>query len=724
MKPRPEQDENERHYEIHASADQTTSHQRVLKHGETFALLSPCGDIIQSGTHDEGIYFKGTRYLSRQLLELHNKRPILLNSNIDDRQGVLAIDLTNPELPETPLGLVPQGVIHISRSKFLWNDTCHELLRVTNYHLQPVEFVLRMRFDADYADIFEVRGSRRERRGCRLAQLTSSNSMTLAYEGIDGVVRSTAIHLAPTPVIVGQQWIEYRFRLEPHQDQSITMRIACSDVDERAEPVTYRRASELLAASFNEFRHRACLIESPFAPFNDWLARSYTDLHMLLTETPEGLFPYAGVPWYSTPFGRDGLITAMMCLGIDPEIGRGVLRFLARLQAVEVNPEKDAAPGKILHEMRHGEMVNLGELPFGLYYGSVDSTPLFIMLAAMYWRRTGDLEITRSIWPHVERALEWIDRYGDMDGDGLIEYQTGSERGLAQQGWKDSHDSVFHADGSPAPMPIALCEVQAYVYAARRGAADMALALGLAERAAGLESQAEQLRILFEESFWDEKLGTYVIALDGAKNPCRVRTSNAGHCLLGGIVNPSRARRVAESLTGSGMFSGWGIRTVHEQERAYNPMSYHNGSVWPHDNALIAAGMARYGLTDHVERVLAGLFDTSQFMEFDRLPELFCGFDRRPGQAPTLYPVACSPQAWATAAPFLLLESCLNMRIDAPAGEVLFDHPMLPPFLTELTISNLAVGDSRLDLRLIRYPLDVGINIERRSGNARVRIIK
>jgi glycogen debranching enzyme len=369
-------------------------------------------------------------------------------------------------------------------------------------------------------------------------------------------------------------------------------------------------------------------------------------------------------------------------------------------------------------------MARLGEVPFGMYYGSVDATPLFVMLAGAYHDRTGDRAFLERLWPNVERALAWIDRYGDCDGDGFVEYARRSATGLIQQGWKDSQDSISHADGSLAEAPIALCEVQAYVFDARLRAAAMADALGLDGRAGALRQQAEALRAAFEAQFWCEGESTYAIALDGQKRPCRVRSTNAGHCLFGGIAAPDRARRVAEVLTGPEMFSGWGVRTLASSESRYNPMSYHNGSVWPHDNGILAAGFSRYRFDDLISAPLSGLFDASGTMDGHRLPELFCGFHRRPGEGPTLYPVACSPQAWASGVVFQLIQACLRLSVDTPGRRVSIDRPILPPFLTYLRFLNLQLPFGQLDLLFEQQPLDVGVTVLRKDGDFDVSVIK
>jgi glycogen debranching enzyme len=711
-------------YYILAATPAADEQRRVLKQGDTFAVFDRFGDIRPTGLGEEGLFHGGTRHLSCLLLALGRERPMFLSSTVRESNDALAVDLTNPDVVVNGRVTVPRGTLHLARTRFLWGGACYERLRARNYHPAPIRTTLALHFGADFADIFEVRGARRPARGRRLATAVAGGAVTLAYQGLDDVTRRTRLTFSPAPAALTASDARFDLELPPQGEVVIELTVACAAGGDAPEPLPFAAAQSAAAADLQAARDRFGALRATNERFNDWVTRAASDLHMMVTATPYGPYPYAGVPWFSTPFGRDGLITALECLWLNPGLAKGVLAYLAATQATEVNPAQDAQPGKILHETRGGEMAVLGEIPFGRYYGSVDATPLFALLAGAYYDRTGDRLFVKSIWPNVEAALRWCDQFGDPDGDGFVEYARSTPQGLANQGWKDSHDAVFHADATLAEGPIALCEVQGYVYAAKRAAAELARALGQPARADDLERQADALRKHFERAFWCEEIGTYALALDGAKRPCRVRTSNAGHCLATGIADPEHARRVAETLMHPDSFSGWGVRTVAASEVNYNPMSYHNGSVWPHDNALVAWGLCRYGQPGAALKVLDGMFEASLFLDLHRLPELFCGFPRRNGEGPTLYPVACAPQAWSAAAVYLLVQSCLGLTVSAVKHEVCFAYPVLPGFLRELRIHNLRVGRASVDLLLRRHGPDVGINVLRREGDVHVCMVK
>jgi glycogen debranching enzyme len=708
-------------YYILSTSSLTDDRIHVLKEGDTFAVYDRRGDIEPIGQASHGLYHHETRFLSQWVLRLGRERPLLLSSAVTDDNALLAVDLTNPDIHTNGEVIVPRGTLHISRSRFLWKGTQYERLRIANYSLKPVEISFSLQFGGDFADIFEVRGLKRKRRGEYLIKENANeSSIILSYRGLDGVVRRTHLECSPSPQFISSTEMSVRVALAPSAEQTYFLAVSCEAGEEIVRPAGYNSAFVDVGSALQEARNREPQIYTSNEWFNDWLNRSAADIHMMMTETLYGPYPYAGVPWFSTVFGRDGIITAIETLWMNPALAQGVLSYLAATQAADSTPEVDAEPGKILHESRQGEMAILKEIPFRCYYGSVDSTPLFVMLAGKYYRRTGDLAFIESIWPSIERALDWIDHYGDVDGDGFVEYARRSAKGLIQQGWKDSSDSVFHRDGALAEGPIALCEVQGYVYAAKCEAGQMAMALGKDRQAQEFGQEAQELRRRFEHAFWCEELSTYALALDGNKQPCQVCTSNAGHCLFSGIASQERAELVSRTLLDPESFSGWGIRTLSAQEVRYNPMSYHNGSIWPHDNALIAWGMARYGLKPFLAKIFSGLLDASSSVDLHRLPELFCGFNRRPGEGPTLYPVACSPQSWAAASVFLLLEACLGISIEAQHGQISFAHSYLPESLHRVSITNLWVGSASVDLSIQRFGDSVDVSVSRKQGEVDV----
>jgi glycogen debranching enzyme len=695
---------------------------RSLKHDDTFIVLDSHGDIGASAGGPDGLFNADTRYIARLELVLDDVQPLLLGSNLRDDNSALTIDLSNPDVYRDGRLVLQKDVLHIVRSIFLWRGSAYQRIGIQNHNGHPASFDVTLLFDNDFADLFEVRGEERKRRGIGSSKVLGPDQVMLEYRGLDDRVRTTALHFDPAPTRLAANAATYHFELGPHEASSVFVVVSCN----KKAPFTPIPFFRGLLAHRREMRQStagAASIETSNNIFNEVLCQSMADLNILMTDTPQGRYPYAGIPWYSTTFGRDGLITALQMLWINPRVARGVLRRLAYYQAKETDPLADAEPGKILHEMRGGEMAALREVPFGLYYGSVDSTPLFVLLAGLYFERTGDIETLSELWPAIEAGLRWIDGAADPDRDGFVEYQRASEQGLANQGWKDSYDAIFHADGRLAEGNIALAEVQGYVFAAKHLAAHCARHLGKVDLALKLEADAKQLAERFEEAFWCEDLGTYALALDGAKQPCRVRTSNAGQLLFTGIVREDRARMVAADLMRPHFFTGWGIRTVAHSEARYNPMSYHDGSIWPHDNALIALGLARYGQKQAVEQVFKGLFDAASYMDLRRLPELFCGFRRENQRGPTLYPVACNPQAWASATPFTLLEAALGLEFDVGRGEIRLRNPRLPAFLNEVVLRDLQLGSSSVDLCVRRHGADVSMEVLRTRGQIQVSIV-
>ena len=712
-------------YHIEAAESLVERTLRTLKHGDVFAVFDQQGNLQSGPSGPDGIYYRDTRYLSHFHLKIGGCEPLQLASVLLDDNGAMVVDSTNADL-HLPSGRIwlHRESIHVQRFKFLAERAACERIRVRGFGPVGRTIPLEMRFDNDFADLFEVRGDRRAGRGTMRAEIGAGDHVLYIYTGLDGAERKVRLKFDPPPLELTPNSARWELDLDAHGEQRIMVCVQCSLDGEPFPDLPPARAFRNGCKTRHARQSQRVRMTSSNAQVDAVIARAWSDLDMLVTDTPWGPYPYAGIPWYSTIFGRDGIVTALQTLWCAPYIARGVLAALAALQAQDEDPAADAQPGKIIHEVRDGEMARLGEVPFARYYGTVDATPLFVLLASRYFDRTADLDFIRAIWPNVLAALRWIDQHGDLDGDGFVEYARMTERGLANQGWKDSWDSVFHADGRLATGPIALCEVQAYVFAAKEGAARLARLLGDDATAARLAGEAEDLRRRFEDAFWLEDLGTYALALDGSKQPCAVAASNAGHALYCGIASPERARRVADLLMGNRFFTGWGIRTIATGEARYNPMSYHNGSVWPHDNALIALGFARYGLRTEVVRLFKGLLDAAIYDDLRRLPELFCGFPRRRNQAPTSYPVACSPQAWSSGTVFAMIAASSGIEVAAASGCIDFNAPALPPMLEHLDILGLRASDSTLSLRLSNRDGDVIAAVLERAGAMKIRIVK
>jgi len=689
----------------------------ALKDADTFLVADHWGDV-KSGA--DGLFDRDTRLLSHFVLTVGRARPSRLSSGVTEDNVFFTCHSTNRPLPPMGGRSAPAGVLHLERRRFLWDKRLFERVRMVNHGVEDILLPLSFEFGADFADIFQVRGTPRLTRGEVHAPIMDGRRVTFGYTGLDGVTRTSCLAFSEPPARLGANRAEFMFSLP--KGKRLDLYIECGiDVCDAPDQERWRWNSIQARLAMRRRMRRGAGVAAPRDPrINDWLTQSRTDVALLTTDLPTGPYPYAGVPWFSTPFGRDGIITAWQMLWVDPSLARGVLTYLAARQATEVDAFKDSAPGKIMHETRGGEMSVLGEVPFGLYYGGVDTTCLFIALAGAYAKRTGDVETIRNLWPNLIAAAGWMSDYGDSNGDGLIDYARAAETGLSNQGWKDSEDSIFDSDGRFPKGPVALLEVQGYAFAAWTALAEMGAQMG-DERASQWQAQAVAVRSLVEDRFWMEDQQFYAVALDGDGKQMQAVGSNAGHLLFSGLPSPERARLVTRRMLTAEFRSGWGLRTLAKGQARFNPMSYHNGSVWPHDTAMAAAGMARYGERRAVAMLLGEIYGAAAHFQL-RLPELFCGFIRETGEPPIAYPVACLPQAWAAGSVFLMLQAALGLSIDAPEQLVEVADPTLPPGVDRLSVTRLQVGDGVIDLHFQRLDGQVVVMPRERSGVVNLRV--
>ncbi len=694
----------------------------AVKEGEAFLYSDLEGNLDHGGDYGLGLYFRDTRFLSHFRMTISGRDPVLLSSS-SERGYMSHVDLTNPDLYEGDEVVVPQQTLNLRRIRAI-SGRLFERVRVKNYNDRSIIVVVQFRLGADFADIFEVRGMIQSEGGIQEQPRVWTDRVEFAYVGRDDVRRVTRVDFTPRPDHIGVEGdlvdAVFKVHLDPYQTKLIALTVEPIVDEVRVAPVDFDSAVHELRRSYEEWERGSTHIVTDNELFNQLLDRSLRDLRALYTSTDGGGILAAGIPWYVTVFGRDSLIASHQLLSVNPRPARETLELLAAHQGTKVDDWRDEQPGKILHEIRRGELAGAGVVPHTPYYGSVDSTPWFLILFAQYFRWTGDLELAQRLLPAAEAALDWIDDYGDADGDGFVEYQTRSSRGIRNQGWKDSHDSMVHADGRMAETPIALSEVQGYVYLAKRRMADVFEALGDPTRAERLLAEAQTLRRKFNEAFWMEDEKYFAAALDADKRQVRTVMSNPGHGLYCDIVDPDKAQALGKRLLAPDMFSGWGIRTMSKAAAAYNPMSYHNGSVWPHDNALIAAGMKRYGMARSTNRVATALFDAAVHADYLRLPELFCGFTRRTPNKPVSYPVACSPQAWAAGSPFLMLQAMLGISAMGHQNLLTVNKPQLPSWLNTVEVRNLAIGGSRISLVFRREGEITSFSLLSREGEVRV----
>ena len=695
----------------------------VIKHNRAFFLSNRFGDVPEDNQAALGLYYRDTRFLSRLELTLDDLQPLLLHSSTE-RNYWQIVELAYPIAVMDPQGFEQKENIGISRSRLL-GDSLLERIEVANYGSEARPIRLRLQFDADFLDVFEVRGMDRRTTepGEHQTPEVTGDSVTLNYVGADGVTRSTNIRFSPAPETLSEHEAVFEFALGHGDQASLMLEIVPAIERERPPAQEYREARQQLEHSYTAWRKRCTRFKTGNTQLTGFLERAVIDLRMLLAEDDDGGFRIdAGVPWYSALFGRDSIITAYECLGVNPQLAWGVLRALASQQGKQEDDWREEEPGKILHEVRVGELAGSGEVPHTPYFGSVDTTPLWLVLLTYAYAWTADLEAVRQLWPNALAALDWIDKYGDRDGDGFVEYEKRSPRGLDNQGWKDSWNGILHPDGTLAEPPIALVEAQGYVYQAKARMAPLARAVGDTQLAERLEREASGLKKKFNDAFWMEDEGYYALALDGEKRQVTTITSNPGHGLWSGIIDDEKAPRVARKLVSPSLSSGWGVRTLASRQNAYDPLGYHTGAIWPHDNALIAHGLKLYGFDVEAMKVVDQLSAAGASFPLGRYPELFCGFSRDDVPVPVEYPVACRPQAWATGAPLLMVRSYGGFTADAPGGRLYVIRPQLPAWLDRVDILGMRVGSARVDLSFTSRDGVTATQVPHKEGDVEVLI--
>jgi glycogen debranching enzyme len=712
----------------------------TLKDDDLFLLADALGNVGGCMGDDRrasmGLFCKDTRYLSRLELQIEGQLPILLSSTAD-KGFILSVLCANPRIGDR----IKAESIGIKRELVL-NGGLFEEIEIANYSTTAVAFEVSLTFDADFVDLFEIRGSQRERRGQLLrvreevgekssetaedlvgCESAKEPKLTLAYQGLDGVLLESRIQFMhhPPDELRGFTAV-WQVQIESHETLTLGYRLQMFTNGRSASavspPMTLVQAKAAELMEEEQWQQRITRIRSDKNTFNQILERAEQDIYLLRQSFGQGKVLSAGVPWFSTLFGRDSIIAASQVLMLDPQIARETLNILAHYQGKAEDEWRDEQPGKILHEIRFGEMARCQEIPHTPYYGTVDATPLWLMLYAEYFAWTADYETLDSLWENAIAAMNWIDR--SCRASGYLSYFRKSQRGLDNQGWKDSNDCIVNRRGQLAQGPIALCEVQAYVYAAKirlSQIARMKKRIDLAER---WEEESRDLKMRFNRDFWLEDQDYCALALDGDNKPVDSITSNPGHCLSLGIFSPEKAYSVAERLRAPDMFNGWGIRTLSSLSPAYNPMGYHIGSVWPHDNSLTALGLRSLGLIDQALELSQGLLDMTKHQPYNRPPELFCGYERANDNDPVQYPVACTPQAWATGSIFQLIHTMVNLVPDAPGNYLRIIDPALPESINSLSLRNLRVGQTLLDLEFERSGTSTACRVSKKRGNLRV----
>jgi glycogen debranching enzyme len=690
----------------------------TLIDGKTFLSTNPAGDITPPGAPDVGFFYRDTRFLSH--LELHvNARHAIVLSSSTEKTFVSQIELTAARATLRESFDLPENTIHIRRQQLLGTEIFFDRFTFLNFNRTEVKLSVELWFDADFADVFEVRGIRRDKHGQFYRPLLEQDCIIFCYRGRDNLLRQTVIEMSPPPTHLSEKNGRWELDLAPSQHTQIEIAVHPVVGEQESRQRSAPQFSHWLSerrGRYEEWRGKVSHFSASQGAFDEVLNTAVSDFHALrITEGKQGVLA-AGIPWFATLFGRDSLIGAYQALILDPQLAMDTLRVLARRQGTESNDWRDEEPGKILHELREGEMTLAGEVPFGPYYGSADATPLFLILLSETYNWTADGALVEELLPAAHRALDWIDRYGDIDSDGLVEYSRRSPKGLVNQSWKDSWDANMRPDGTLPPPPLAPIEVQGYVYDAKYRMSLLLRAFGDTTRADQLKREAAAMAKRIE-AYWMADSQFYAIALDAAKKPVEIVSSNPGHLLFSRAVSKQRARAIVKRLMREDMFTGWGWRTLSDAEPTFNPLSYHRGSVWPHDNSLIAHGMVLNGFRSPALEIMTSLFEAALNFRNYRLPELFCGVRRGDQDEPVQYPVSCSPQAWASGSWFLMLCSVLGIRPSAPRKELNIVEPQLPHWLDHLRIRHLRIGNSRVDLDFTRRGERTFCNVEKIEGD-------
>ncbi|WP_082232140.1 amylo-alpha-1,6-glucosidase [Halobacillus massiliensis] len=684
---------------------------RVIKEGDVFLTTEKNGDIAAGDGKGYGLYTQDTRFLSCFELKLNGKKPALLSSRDDQNYRATMVLVENEE---------DVGAIEAVRNRFIYGGILYERLTFTNYFLEASQFEASVSFDADFQDMFIVRQFQSGEVGRRTGHAVKPQSVVISYEGKDDTARETVIEWDALPHHISSEGtIHFAFELQPKQQQSVTITVTPVIDGQKREALPFEEALSLLEASYHNWMAEGTKVRSDHSIFDEVYKRGVLDVRMLMTDVGFGRLPVAGVPWFSVPFGRDSLITALFMLPFRSDEVKGTLRTLAHYQGKEERPERDEQPGKIMHEIRYGELAKTGQIPFSPYYGTVDATPLFIILAAEYYEWTGDLAFIRELKPAIDAAFQWIDTYGSINQDGFIQFAKTTAHSFINQGWKDSDNSNVHQNGTLAEDPISLAEVQGYVYQAKQHMAVIYRQLSEVDRAGQLEKEAAVLKEKFENTFWMEEEQFYALALDGEGKRIKAITSNPGHVLMSGMLEEERVRRTAEVLTKQPLFSGYGVRTMSSESVGYYPMSYHNGSVWPHDNAMILLGLNKTGCKKEALTIMEGMLEAVQSFENLRLPELFCGYDKEIGSL-VPYPTTCSPQAWAAASAFVFLQTIIGFFPNAVKGEIKV-NPCFLKEMNEIRVEDMRVGNGVISLKITRIKESYQVEVIKNTSGWKLR---